>query len=241
VSEQPFRAIPGAPPVEIRESSRRRSTVSASWEDGKIVVLVPSRLGAKERDTIIADLVKRLLRRAPMLSSDNHALQQRAVTLGDMYLDGVRATSVKWVDNQMKRWGSCSCASGQIRISSRLRPVPHWVIDAVLVHELAHLIQPSHSKKFHALANRYPRMKEADTFLHGFSWGLEAAKHPYYGHQGPIDGDGEPNDRGESQFDDDGWCDDLQETPPAVANSEMPEFFDARGQGLLFESPALNL
>jgi hypothetical protein len=241
VSQQPFRAIPGAPPVEIRESSRRRSTVSASWEDGKIVVLVPSRLGVAERDTIIAELVQRLLRRAPMLSSDNQVLQKRAVVLGDKYLDGVRPTSVRWVDNQMKRWGSCSFASGEIRISSRLRPVPHWVIDAVLVHELAHLIEPSHSRKFHALADRYPRMSQADTFLHGFSWGLEAEKHPYYGYQGPLDGDEAPVLPGETQLDEDGWCDDLRQRPPTIENDDLPEFSDGNGQALLFESPAMNL
>jgi hypothetical protein len=230
--------------VEIRESSRRRSTVSASWEDGKIVVLVPSRLGVAERDKIIAELVQRLLRRAPMLSSDNQALRQRAAALGDKYLDGVRATSVKWVDNQMRRWGSCSVASGEIRISSRLRPVPHWVIDAVLVHELAHLIEASHSRKFHALADRYPRMKEADTFLHGFSWGLEAAKHPSYGYQSPLDADGDADadgsTPGESQREDDGWCDELNEEQPATGDFELPEFSDDKGQGLLFESSSIN-
>jgi len=149
--------------------------VSASWEDGRIVVLVPSRLGRAERDKVVDELVERLLRRAPMLHSDDFALQDRAIELADKYLDGVRAHSVRWVGNQRKRWGSCCPSTGHIRISNRLRPVPPWVLDAVLVHELAHLIEPNHSKRFRSLAARYPRMDDADIFLHGFSAGIEAA------------------------------------------------------------------
>jgi predicted metal-dependent hydrolase len=175
VKGQRHRGIPAAPPVEIRASQKRRSTVSASWEDGRIVVLVPSRLGTAERDAVVDELVKRLLKRAPMHHSDDVELEARSRELADRYLDGVRASSVRWVGNQKRRWGSCSPATGDIRISDRLRPVPSWVLDAVLVHELAHLIEGSHSRRFRSLTARYPRMSEADTFLHGFSVGLEAA------------------------------------------------------------------
>ena len=142
-------------------------------------MLVPSRLGRAERDTIVDELVQRLLRRAPMHHSDDRALEERAEQLADRYFDGVRASSVLWVGNQRKRWGSCNPNTGQIRISDRLRPVPSWVLDAVLAHELAHLLEASHSRRFRTLAARYPRMKEADTFLHGFSVGLEAGNRPH--------------------------------------------------------------
>ena len=178
VSSPRTQSVPAPPPVEVRASTRRRSTVSASWEDGRIVVLVPSRLRSTERDAVVDELVQRLLRRAPMHNSDDKALEQRSEELGDRYLDGVRATSIRWVGNQRKRWGSCNPSTGHIRISDRLRLVPPWVLDAVLVHELAHLVEPSHSRRFRALTKRYPRMAEADTFLHGFTIGLEAANRP---------------------------------------------------------------
>lgn len=138
------------------------------------MVLVPSRLRSSERDAVVDELVQRLLRRAPMHHSDDRALEERSEQLADRYLDGVRATSIRWVGNQRKRWGSCNPSTGHIRISDRLRPVPPWVLDAVLVHELAHLVEASHSRRFRALTKRYPRMAEADTFLHGFTIGLEA-------------------------------------------------------------------
>jgi predicted metal-dependent hydrolase len=180
---------PPPPSVEVRASTRRRTTVSASWEDGKIVVLVPSRLRRAERDAVVDELVQRLLRRAPMHHSDDRALEARAEELADRYLDGVRATSIRWVGNQRKRWGSCNPSTGQIRISDRLRPVPSWVLDAVLVHELAHLLEASHSRRFRSLAAKYPRMSEADTFLHGFSVGLESGDRPHSWSDAPAEDD----------------------------------------------------
>ena len=152
------------------------------------MVLVPSRLRSAERDAVVDELVQRLLRRAPMHHSDDRALEERSKQLADRYLDGVRATSIRWVGNQRKRWGSCNPGTGHIRISDRLRPVPSWVLDAVLVHELAHLVEASHSRRFRALTNRYPRMAEADTFLHGFTIGLESgSRAPAWTQEGSDD------------------------------------------------------
>ena len=67
--------------------------------------------------------------------------------------------------NQVSRWGSCSPASGEIRISDRVAPFPGWVLDAVIVHELAHLVEANHSPAFHALADRYPKQERAYGFL----------------------------------------------------------------------------
>ena len=51
--------------------------------------------------------------------------------------------------------------------------VPDWVLDAVVVHELAHLLEPSHNARFRRLASRFPRMEEADVFLAGFTLGAD--------------------------------------------------------------------
>ena len=54
---------------------------------------------------------------------------------------------------------------GTIRISSRVQGFPGWVVDAVVVHELAHLVEANHSPAFHALADRFPRQERATGFL----------------------------------------------------------------------------
>ena len=113
-----------------------------------------------------------LTRQRPQSGLDNDGLLARAIELSDRYLVGARPQSVRWVTNQTARWGSCSYYSGQIRLSHRLRVVPGWVLDSVLVHEVAHLTHPDHSPAFHKLAGAYPRHEEAGVFLAGYGLGL---------------------------------------------------------------------
>ena len=94
------------------------------------------------------------------------------MALGRRYLDGVAPSSIRWSTTQNKRWGSCTLETGEIRISERLRVAPDWVLDAVIVHELAHLIEPNHSARFGELERRYPRRSDADVFLEGYALGL---------------------------------------------------------------------
>jgi hypothetical protein len=65
----------------------------------------------------------------------------------------------------MKRWGSCTPDEGRIRISNRLTSVPIWVLDSVLVHELAHLQVEDHGPGFDELVNRYELSERAKGYL----------------------------------------------------------------------------
>jgi hypothetical protein len=143
------------------------------WEDGRIVVVLPAHVSGARRDELVAWLVERTKSRRPGTSSSDGELMRRSTELADRYVNGVRPSSVRWVTNQNKRWASCTSDTGEIRVSHRLRDVPGWVLDAVLVHELTHLIHPNHSHLFHQVANRYPRQSEASLFLDGFAHGLE--------------------------------------------------------------------
>ena len=75
--------------------------------------------------------------------------------------------TVRWVDNQNSRWGSCTPSDRSIRLSTRLQGMPAWVIDYVLVHELAHLIEAGHTPAFWAWVDRYPKAERAKGFLEG--------------------------------------------------------------------------
>ena len=77
--------------------------------------------------------------------------------------------SVRWVDNQRSRWGSCTPGDKTIRLSARLQGMPSWVVDYVLVHELAHLLAPGHDAAFWAWVNRYPQADKAQGYLLGWS------------------------------------------------------------------------
>jgi len=161
--------------VEVRTSTRRRKTATAFWQDDTIVVVLPSWMRPPESDHMVDNLVRRVLAQRPNRHASDDDLGERAAHLARYYLNGTLPRSIRWVDNQRHRWGSCSVPSHDIRVSDRLRVVPAWVLDAVLVHELAHLDEPSHSSRFRELIGRYPHMDEADTFLQGFSLGLEHA------------------------------------------------------------------
>jgi predicted metal-dependent hydrolase len=165
--------IASQPEIEVRVSSRRRKTSEAKWVGGKIVVSLPAHLNLEARRKTTDWLVERLMTRHRLQSvHGDDQLLERAITLSERYLVGARPTSVRWVTNQSARWGSCSWYSGELRISHRLRIVPGWVLDSVLVHEVAHLTHHNHSAAFHRLADGYPRHAEAGLFLAGYGLGI---------------------------------------------------------------------
>lgn len=101
-----------------------------------------------------------------MLGDDE--LAERAQRLSDQYLDGCAAPdTVRWVTNQNTRWGSCTPSEGSIRLSHRLQGMPEYVIDYVLLHELAHLLVPGHGPRFWKLLDAYPRTERARGYLEG--------------------------------------------------------------------------
>lgn len=169
----PAPPVETVPEVEVRISKRRKKTSEAKWVGGRIVVSVPAHLDRASRQKTVDWLVERLLSRHSLASRlGDDELLARAIDLSDRYLVGARPVSVRWVTNQTARWGSCSYHSGEIRVSHRLRAVPGWVLDSVLVHEVAHLTHPDHSPAFHRLAAAYPRHEEAGVFLAGYGLGL---------------------------------------------------------------------
>ncbi|WP_141014007.1 M48 metallopeptidase family protein [Nocardioides sambongensis] len=97
-------------------------------------------------------------------------LMARARDLSDRYLGGLpQPESVRWVSNQRARWGSCTPGDRSIRLSERLQKMPDWVVDYVLVHELAHLLEPQHDEKFWAWVALYPLTEKAKGYLLGWS------------------------------------------------------------------------
>lgn len=158
--------------VEVRRSRRRARTVSAYRKGERTVVLVPDRLSPAEERRWVASMLQRLAAQEERRRPDESALLPRAAALSQRYLGGrARPSSVRWVTNQGSRWGSCTPASGAIRLSSRLQGMPEWVVDYVLVHELAHLLVPSHGAAFWRLVSAYPRTERARGYLEGAAAG----------------------------------------------------------------------
>jgi len=154
-------------PVKVIASSRRKKTVAARVVNGVIEVRVPAAMPVDERDRHVGNLVARVERQRSAVHID---LLDRAQTLSRRF--GLpQPTSVQWSARQKLRWGSCTPSEGSIRVSDRMASFPAWVLDYVLVHELAHLAEPNHSRRFHELVSAYPKAERAEGFLIAVSLG----------------------------------------------------------------------
>ncbi len=177
--------------VEVRRSARRRRTVSAFREGDKFVVLVPARMSNAQVAEYVDELVGRLVRRERRISKTDIDLQARAIALSRRWLPTAPVPkAVRWVTNQQHRWGSCTPADGTIRLSHRMQRMPDYVIDYVLLHELAHLLVAGHGNDFDQLMSVYPKLSEAQAFLSGVSFAtandLEPEPTPPVPEQPPI-------------------------------------------------------
>ncbi len=160
----------GVPEVEVRRSRRRRRTVSAYRDGDRIIVLIPATMSKRDEATWVADMVARVQRQERRKLRSDDDLVARAAKLNDLYLGGMAVpSSVRWVTNQNARWGSCTPGDRTIRLSDRLQQMPAWVVDYVLVHELAHLLEAGHTPAFWAWVDRYPRAEKAKGYLEGYS------------------------------------------------------------------------
>ena len=174
------------PEVEVRRSKRRRRTVSAYRDGDRIVVLIPASLSKKEEAEWVASMVERLERQEQRKRPSDDDLLKRAVALSDRYFGGIAVPeSVRWVGNQNARWGSCTPGDRTIRLSERLQGMPSWVIDYVLVHELAHLFEPSHDARFWGWVDRFPQSERAKGYLLG--WSAAAKLEPPPGEDDEVD------------------------------------------------------
>ena len=153
--------------VIVKRSKRRKKTVQARMEGGDLLVMAPAAISDRELAEHVSRLRARMERR--LGPRDEGHLDRRADHLNGKYFGGLlRWKAIGYSDRQMKRFGSCTLEDGTIRISSRLRDAPQWVEDYVVVHELAHLLEPSHNRRFKELVRRYPLAERAIGYLMAF-------------------------------------------------------------------------
>jgi predicted metal-dependent hydrolase len=154
--------------IEVRRSRQRRRTVSAYREGGRTIVLIPARFSADEERSWVEAMILRLANGEKRRRPSDEQLWARASELSRRFLGGLaRPVSIAWATNQNSRWGSCTPADGTIRISARVKGMPSWVLDYVILHELTHLLQPGHGAEFWSLLESYPRTERARGYLEG--------------------------------------------------------------------------
>ena len=158
-----FIAVPEAElfRVEVTRSKKRRKTVGAHLVGGVLRIALPSWMSKAEEAHWVREMSGRFRRK---MSADRLRLGERAATLARRH-DLPPPSSIRWADDMRSRWGSCTPSSGAVRISTRLAAFPDWVVDYVIVHELAHIVVDGHSDEFWRLVYRYPKAERAIGYL----------------------------------------------------------------------------
>ena len=147
--------------TEVVRSTRRKRTIEAKIIDGVLRVYIPASLTAAEERHWVAAMQARMAAKA---IRDEVDLPARAAALANEF-SLPHPSEIVFSTRQQKRWGSCTPDAGRIRISSRLERYPDWVLDYVIVHELAHLAESNHSPAFWDLVDRYPLAERARGYL----------------------------------------------------------------------------
>lgn len=160
----------GPPPVvmpfrvKVIRSANRHKTVSSRVAGGVLEIRIPAWMSDFDEAEVVDDFCRRFEERNRCWEVD---LGGRARDLAACH-DLPEPRSIRWSRRQRQLWGSCNRATGDILISHRLTEVPPWVLDYVIVHEMAHLVEAGHSAAFHALVARYPLTERAIGYLEAF-------------------------------------------------------------------------
>jgi hypothetical protein len=153
--------------IRVIRSARRTKTISGqllNWNT--LEVRAPAGMSDEELAPIINRLVEQVLRKRGAGHPSNADLQHRAEKLNKRHFGNkLHWRSIRFVSNQRRRFGSCSPGEGTIRISDRLAQVPDFVLDYVIMHELAHLAEANHSRAFWDLVYCYKLSERARGYL----------------------------------------------------------------------------
>jgi len=163
--------------VKIIRSRKRKKTISAKEVDGVIQLYLPMGHSREEECKYVQWAKKRFeaQRRKKELWANNadSVLELRARELNKRYFGG----DLSWVqigyttEQNAHMFGICNTTKKTILISDRLRKMPKFVHDYVVVHELAHLKVPRHGPEFWKLVNRFPKTERARGYLMAIGMG----------------------------------------------------------------------
>lgn len=155
--------------VAVIRSTKRRKTAQARMVGSTVEIRIPARCSADEERELVEHFRAKFERSR---GADTIDLAGRAAELAQQH-DLPEPATIRWVSNQQHRWGSCTPSDRSIRLSNRMVGFPAWVIDYVIVHELAHLRIPRHDAEFWALVDRYRLTERARGFLMAKSWNAD--------------------------------------------------------------------
>jgi len=153
--------------IKILRSKKRRRTVSAHMVKDILMVRAPENIPENRLEKVVAELKARIERKHLKEELNKHEyLALRVKEFNRQYFENkLNINSIEYVTDQNSKFGCCNYRTGCIRISHRISAMPQWVRDYVIIHELAHLAVPDHSKAFWDIVNRYKLAERARGYL----------------------------------------------------------------------------
>ncbi len=157
--------------IQINRSNRRKKTIEGKIKDNTLHIYLPEGLSKKQEQRYITTIENQIKKKEQRhnLNTNGH-LTERAEMLNEKYFDGQLDFTIRFVTNQNKKYGSCTPSTKTIRLSHRIADYPQFVQDYLIVHELAHLIHPNHSKAFWDIVDDYPLVERAKGFLYAVEY-----------------------------------------------------------------------
>lgn len=132
-----------------------------------LVVNAPALLSGERLQRIVADFKVKFEKKKVKEELDQRQdLVEVASRINKRYFNNqLKINSIEYVTGQNSLFGCCDYRTANLRISHRIGLMPKWVRDYVVIHELAHLIEPNHSKKFWDIVYRYRLAERARGYL----------------------------------------------------------------------------
>ncbi len=163
--------LPGVDEGEIVviRSIRRKKSISAYRQGGRIVISIPARLSKADERAIVPEMIAKIRSQEASKTPGESELADRIDRLLIELAPEItlRPISVLWRPMR-ERWGSCTSVDRSIRISDRLKMAPEYALDYVLFHEAIHLQYFDHGEEFTAVLNRFEDSELASAYLDGY-------------------------------------------------------------------------
>jgi len=163
--------LPGVDEGEIVviRSTRRKKSISAYRQGGRIVISIPARLSKADERAIVPEMIAKIRDQEASKTLGEAQLAARIDQLLTELAPEITARPASVVWRPMReRWGSCTSVDRSIRISDRLKLAPEYALDYVLFHEAIHLQHFDHGEEFTEVLNRFEDSELASAYLDGY-------------------------------------------------------------------------
>jgi predicted metal-dependent hydrolase len=163
--------LPGIDEGEILviRSKRRKKSISAYRQGGRIVISIPARMTKADERVIVPEMIAKIRSQEEAKTPGEDHLQTRIDELLTELAPEITERPISVTFRGMReRWGSCTSVDRTIRISDRLKFAPDYALDYVLFHEAIHLQYFDHGSEFTDVLARFEDSELASAYLDGY-------------------------------------------------------------------------